>query len=113
MDTQTHCVDIMSFKIFSYYYMVLGYLWVWLAPPTDSSHIQDCYWPVEGMHEYEGGITVNLKDTQEFEETKLTKRTFHVSMAQVMVVKSLTVDCQVIITISASNIDDPLLLGND
>ena len=38
------------------------------------------------MHEYEGGITVELKDTEEIVEAKITKRVFHVAMEQVKVV---------------------------
>lgn len=40
---------------------------------------------MDGTQEYDGGITVELKDTQEFGESKITKRTFDVSMEQVMV----------------------------
>lgn len=40
---------------------------------------------MEGTQEYDGGITVELKETQEFGESKITKRTFDVSMEQVMV----------------------------
>ena len=40
---------------------------------------------MDGTQEYDGGITVELKDTQEFGESKITKRTFEVSMEQVMV----------------------------
>ena len=38
------------------------------------------------MHEYEGGVTVQIRETEEIEEAKITKRIFHVSMEQVMVV---------------------------
>ena len=61
-----------------------------VTPPTNPSPsipFQDCYWPLEGMHEYDGGITVELKDTQEIEESKITKRTFHIAIEQVMVIK--------------------------
>ena len=40
---------------------------------------------MDGTQEYDGGITVELKDTQEFGESKITKRIFDVSMEQVMV----------------------------
>ena len=40
---------------------------------------------MDGRQEYDGGITVELKDTQEFAESKITKRVFDVSMEQVMV----------------------------
>ena len=40
---------------------------------------------MEGTQEYNGGITVELKDTEEMEESKITQRTFDVSMEQVMV----------------------------
>ena len=43
---------------------------------------------MEGMHEYDGGITVELKDTEEVEEAKITKRVFHVSMEQVKIVNA-------------------------
>jgi hypothetical protein len=40
---------------------------------------------VDFTEKYDGGIAVELKDTLEFGESKITKRIFDVSMEQVMV----------------------------